>query len=62
MVTIATWLSANLETPEARAFLVQIQPLEGIPKADALDAEAHRFGLASCPLAAEWRASPRPGP
>jgi len=55
MVTTSKWLAANLETPESRTFMVAIQPLEGAQKADALDAEAHKLGLASCPLAAEWR-------
>jgi hypothetical protein len=44
-----------LKTPEAHEFLVKIQPLEGEPKARALDDEAHRVGLASCALSAEWR-------
>jgi hypothetical protein len=52
---IATWLSGNLQTPESRKFLSTIQPLKGNAKADALDAEAKRVGLASCALATEWR-------
>jgi len=55
---IANWLAANLVTAESRQFLAKIQPLVGDPKADALDAEARRVGLASCSLAAEWRAPP----
>jgi hypothetical protein len=58
MVLIANWLSANLETQEARDFLVKIQPLVGTEKADALDAEAKRVGLTGCALAAEWRNAP----
>ena len=58
MVLIANWLSANLETEEARDFLVKIQPLVGAAKADALDAEAKRVGLTLCALAAEWRTAP----
>ena len=58
MVLIANWLAANLETQEARDFLVKIQPLVGTGKADALDAEAKRVGLTGCALAAEWRAAP----
>lgn len=58
MVLIANWLAANLETQEARDFLVKIQPLVGAEKADALDAEAKRVGLTGCALAAEWRAAP----
>lgn len=52
---IATWLAANLETPEAHDFLIKIQPLAGAPKAEALDAEARRVGLPGCALSAEWR-------
>jgi len=52
---IATWLGGNLQTGDARKFLAKIQPLTGVAKADALDAEAKRVGLASCALAAEWR-------
>jgi hypothetical protein len=55
---IATWLAANLTTAESRQFLARIQPLGGVDKADALDAEARRVGLAGCALAAEWRAPP----
>ena len=54
-VTIAMWLGANLQTAEARQFLVTIQPLAGAAKADALVAEAKRNGLDDCALAAEWR-------
>ena len=53
---IATWLASHLTTDEAHQYLVKIQPLVGEPKAVALDAEATRVGLATCPLAAEWRA------
>lgn len=55
MYATATWLAANLETAEARAFLARIQPLEGAAKADALDGEARRVGLATCTLAGDWR-------
>lgn len=55
ILLVANWLSANLETQEARDFLVHIQPLVGDDKARALDAEAKRVGLAGCALAAEWR-------
>ena len=55
---VANWLAANLTTTESRQFLVQIQPLGSTQKADALDAEARRVGLAGCALAAEWRAPP----
>ena len=54
-VKIAMWLGANLQTAEARKFLVSIQPLEGNAKAAALVAEAKRNGLDECVLAAEWR-------
>jgi hypothetical protein len=54
--TIAMWLGPNIKTQAAHTFLVQIQPLQGADKANALDAEATRVGLASCALAAEWRA------
>ena len=58
MLLVANWLAANLETQEARDFLVQIQPLVGEDKARALEAEAKRVGLAGCALAAEWRTAP----
>jgi hypothetical protein len=54
-LTIAQWLSDHLTTSEAHDYLVRIQPLDGEPKAAALDAEARRVGLASCALSAEWR-------
>lgn len=53
--TIAMWLGPNIKTPAAHQFLVQIQPLQGADKANALEAEAKRVGIADCPLAAEWR-------
>jgi len=52
---VAIWLGSNLATTDAHQFLVQIQPLEGEPKAQALEAEAHRVGLTGCALASEWR-------
>jgi hypothetical protein len=60
-VMVAMWLGDNIHTAAARAFLVQMQPLVGDAKADALDAERARVGLATCPLAAVWRASASPG-
>ena len=54
-ITIANWLAANLETPEAHDFLIRIQPLDGEAKARALDDEAHKVGQADCALAGEWR-------
>jgi hypothetical protein len=58
-LAIANWLAAQLQTAQAREYLVAIQPLVGEPKAAALDAEARRVGLPRCALAAEWRAPPR---
>jgi hypothetical protein len=55
MPIIAMWLGPHIQTSEARDFLVAIQPITGTPKADALEAEAHRVGLPGCALAAEWR-------
>lgn len=55
IVATAQWLGANLRTDDGRAFLATLQPLSGAAKADALDAEAKRTGLASCPLADRWR-------
>lgn len=54
-LTTANWLAANLTTQDSRKFLVSIQPLVGVAKADALDAEAKRVGLDSCALSALWR-------
>ena len=59
-LAIATWLPSHLTTPEARDYLVRIQPLVGEPKALALESEARRVGLGSCALAAEWRKAPAP--
>lgn len=58
MLAVASWLGAHLETQDAHAYLARIQPLTGEPKAAALEAEARRVGLASCALAAAWRADP----
>ncbi|MEO6774406.1 MAG: hypothetical protein ABI467_15525, partial [Kofleriaceae bacterium] len=54
--TIAMWLGPNIKTAAGHQFLVQIQPLQGVDKALALEAEAKRVGISQCPLAAEWRA------
>ena len=51
----ATWLAANLKTPEGHKFLEKIQPLDKAAKIAALESEATRVGLAGCPLANEWR-------
>jgi hypothetical protein len=61
-LTIANWLAAHLQTPEAHDYLIRIQPLAGEPKAAALDAEAKRAGLPRCALAAEWRIASPPAP
>ncbi len=52
---IAMWLGPNIKTTAGHAFLVQIQPLQGGDKAKALEDEALRVGITSCPLAIEWR-------
>ncbi len=54
-LAIAGWLGGHIQTAAAHQFLVHIQPLQGIAKADALVAEARKVGLADCALAAEWR-------
>ena len=59
---IASWLGGHLQTAQAHDYLVKIGPLEGDPKAAALEAEAARVGLARCALAAEWRTPTRPAP
>lgn len=61
-LAIASWLGTHLQTQEAHDYLVRIQPLDGEPKAAALDAEARRVGLPSCALAAEWRVAKQPAP
>jgi hypothetical protein len=53
--SIAIWLGPHITTPAGHAFLVKIQPLEGMEKAAALDAEAKRVGIGTCALADEWR-------
>jgi hypothetical protein len=55
ILPIAQYLGSHIQTQQAREFLARIQPLVGAAKADALDAEAKKAGLASCALAAEWR-------
>jgi len=50
----AMWLSANLETQEARDFLAELSPLAGADKANRLRGEAKKAGLAGCTLAASW--------
>ena len=52
---IAMWLGPNIKTKAGHDFLIKIAPWQGVAKADALDAEAQRVGIAGCPLAAEWR-------
>jgi hypothetical protein len=59
-LTIANWLAAHLQTPEAHDYLIQIQPLVGEPKAVALEAEARRVGVARCALADEWHVAAPP--
>lgn len=53
--TIAMWLGPNIKTAAGHQFLVQIQPLQGADKANALETEAKRVGISECPLATEWR-------
>lgn len=55
---VATWLGSNLKTQDARKFLSKIRPIKGPAKGDAIDAEAKRLGIPSCPLATEWRTGP----
>lgn len=57
---VATYLGKNLQTSDAQKWLASIQHLNGNAKADALEQEARRVGLASCALAAEWRSPPSP--
>ena len=52
---IAMWLGPNIKTTAGHAFLVQIQPLQGGDNAKALEDEATRVGIATCPLAGQWR-------
>jgi hypothetical protein len=54
---VAMFLGPQIKTPEGHEFLVAIQPLQGEPKALALETEAKRVGLAKCDLANEWRAA-----
>lgn len=55
---VAQWLGSNLESPEGRKFLAGIARLEGAAKAKALEDEAHKVGLAACPIADAWKTSP----
>jgi hypothetical protein len=52
---IAMWLGPNIKTKAGHDFLISIAPAQGVAKADALDGEAKRVGIANCRLAAEWR-------
>ncbi|MGE0868055.1 MAG: hypothetical protein AB7P03_05830 [Kofleriaceae bacterium] len=61
-LTTANWLAANLKTQESRKFLVKIQPVTGIAKAEALETEAKRVGLSGCALAQMWRDASQPSP
>jgi hypothetical protein len=54
---IAMWLGPHITTDEGHKFLIAIQPLQGVAKANALESEGRRVGLADCPLAGEWRGS-----
>ena len=58
VLPIAQYLGSHIQTQQAREFLARIQPLVGAAKADALDGEAKKVGLASCALSAEWRNTP----
>jgi len=58
VLPVAQYLGSHIETQQAREFLARIQPLVGAAKADALDAEAKKVGLAGCALSAEWRKVP----
>jgi hypothetical protein len=53
--SIAMWLGPHIKTTAGHDFLVKIQPLEGMDKAAALDAEAKHVGIGTCALADEWR-------
>ncbi len=57
---IATWLGTQLKTQDARRFLSKIRPIKGPAKGEAIEAEAKRLGITTCPLADEWRAAPAP--
>ena len=52
---VAQWLGPNLETQDAHAFLVKIQPMGAADKSVALDGEAFKVGLTGCPLARSWK-------
>jgi hypothetical protein len=52
---IAMWLGPHIKTDLGRKFLVSIAPLQGMDKAKALEDEAARVGITTCPLAVEWK-------
>ncbi len=55
MVTVASWLGANLVTDASRAFLVALQKEpEGAKKSGILRTEAEVLGLPPCKLAESW--------
>jgi hypothetical protein len=50
----AQWLAANLESQEARDFLVRWNGTAASERATTLDGEAARVGLTACPTARAW--------
>ncbi len=61
-MVVADWLGKNLETAEARSFLLSLQKLSATDKAKRLRSESQRAKLEDCPTAAAWEkaaASPR---
>ncbi len=53
-MVVADWLGKNLETAEARKFLLSLQKLSATEKAKRLRSEGQRAKLADCPTAAAW--------
>ena len=56
-LTTARWLAANIETGQARTFMIALNDGPPLVKAGVLDAEATKAKLPICPLAALWRAA-----
>lgn len=61
-VAVAQWLGNNLQTAEARAFLVTLAQTRAEEKAALIMKEATRAGLSDCPLARSWSGPADPAP
>ena len=59
-VAVAQWLGNNIQTAEAREFLVTLARTGPEDKAALIEKEAARAGLSDCPLVRRWRGAAEP--